>query len=92
MHPRIPPKKKTKTKNEKIQPRKILTVIKISPGIVGFDDEIAVVENRKAVDDVGTDRWVNVFWLVFAQARSVPRPVGEVTHHHVVSCGREGVE
>lgn len=68
-----------------------LTVVKVSPSVVGFDDEVAVVQNSEAVDDVGTDRWVDVLGLVFAFTGSVPGPVGEVTHDHVVSCGREGV-
>lgn len=50
-----------------------------------FDQEVVAVEDREAVDDVSAEGSVDVVGGVFAFSRSVPGPVGEVTHHLVVS-------
>lgn len=38
-----------------------LTVVKVGPGVVWFDDEVLVVQHRKAVSDVSAEVWVCVF-------------------------------
>lgn len=62
-----------------------LTVINISPRVMRFNDEVAVVEYCKTVDNMGADIWVNVVGFIFANARAIPGPVCEIAHNHVVT-------
>lgn len=62
-----------------------LTIINISPGVMWLDNKVGVVQNSESVNDVSAERWVNVLGPVLANARTVPRPVGEVTDDLVVS-------
>ena len=48
---------------------------------MGLDGEAGVVEDREPVYDVGAELRVHVLCPELAEARSVPCPVGEVTHN-----------
>ena len=48
---------------------------------MGLDGEAGVVEDREPVHDVGAELGIYVLCPVLAKARSVPCPVGEVTHN-----------
>lgn len=66
----------------------LLTVIKISPRIVRFDDQVFVVQNSKSVDNVCAKIAIDVFWKVLSNALSIPRPVSEVADYLEVTCKR----
>ena len=48
---------------------------------MGLDGEGGVVKDREPVHDVGAQLGVHFLCLVLAEARPVPRPVGEVAHN-----------
>ena len=48
---------------------------------MGLDGEAGVVKDREPVHDVGAQLGVNFLCPVLAEARPVPRPVGEVAHN-----------
>lgn len=62
-----------------------LTVIKVSPGVVSFDDEVLVVEHSEPVSDVSAEVRVGVFREELAGTLTIPRPVSEVADHLVVA-------
>ena len=55
-----------------------VTIVEVSPAVVGLHDQLRIVEDSKAVDDVSADGGVDVIGLVLATFRAVPGPVGEV--------------
>lgn len=59
----------------------VLTVIIISPSVVGLNEEPSAVQNSEAVYNMSAEVWVNVFRSVLAGTLSIPGPVGEVTYH-----------
>lgn len=56
----------------------VLTIIEVSPRVMGFHDQILVVEHSKPINYVGTEVRIDIFGNVFADSSSVPSPVGEV--------------
>ena len=48
---------------------------------MGLNGELGGVENGEPVDNVGTEVGVNILGLILAVARTVGRPVREVTNN-----------
>lgn len=68
---------------------KQITIVKISPRIVGFYNEIFVVQNSKTVDNVGAQVGIYVFWQVFTSSLTVPGPVREIAYNLEISCKKD---
>lgn len=62
----------------------LLTVVNVSPGIVGLDGVTRAVEYSESVDDVRTEISVDILGKEFTLALPVPSPVGEVAHDLVL--------
>ena len=57
-----------------------------------LNDKVGVVQDSKAVDNVSAELGINVFRLVFANSRSVPRPIGKVTNNFVLVLCRPSLD
>lgn len=56
----------------------LLTVIEVSPRIMGLYNQIFIVKHSKPINYVSTEVCVDIFRNVFSNSSSVPSPVGEV--------------
>lgn len=64
---------------------KSLTVVNISPRVVHLDDQIFVVQNSKSINDMSTERGINVLGQIFSIALAIPSPICKVAHHQTFS-------
>ena len=55
-----------------------VTIVEVSPAVVGLHDQLWIVEDSKAVDDVGAQLDVDVLWQELALVKAVGCPVGKI--------------
>ena len=46
-----------------------------------LDDQVRVIEDSKAIDNVGANSGVNVRGFVFSSSWSIPSPIGEIANN-----------